>query len=174
MCCRHGNGGLTGRAAGPPSVLAPWFSPSALSSRLPGDLTVDFPMPGLPSGSVTRRFPLPRAAQVYQLLCQGVRLHAPAVHAVPRGLCALQDPPAPRQDQVLQVHLGALHGGARTSRAGEAARGPWTLKGLRDTHRGRARPSAGRGAGGREGRAALLLKSAAPGPEAWSQATRAP
>jgi len=155
-------------------MLAPWFSPSALSSRLPGDLTVDFPMPGLPSGSVTRRFPLPRAAQVYQLLCQGVRLHAPAVHAVPRGLCALQDPPAPRQDQVLQVHLGALHGRARTSRAGQAARGPWTLKGLRNAHHGRARPSAGRGAGGREGRAALLLKWAAPGPEAWSQATRAP
>lgn len=78
-------------------------------------------MPRMPSGSVTRRFPLSRAAQVYQLLCQGVRLYAPAVHTVPRGLCALQDPPAPRQDQVLQVHLGALRIWERMSRVREAA-----------------------------------------------------
>lgn len=45
---------------------------------------------------------------MYQLFCQGVWLHAPTVHSVQGGLCALQDPSAPRQDQVLQVHLGAL------------------------------------------------------------------
>lgn len=86
--------------------VQPLESHSAPPSLFPGDLTVDFPMPRMPSGPVPRRFPLSRAAQMYQLLCQGVWLHAPAVHSVQGGLCALQDPPASRQDQVLQVHLG--------------------------------------------------------------------
>lgn len=42
---------------------------------------------------------------MHQLLCQSVRLHALAVHPVPCGLCSLQDPAAPRQDKMLQVHL---------------------------------------------------------------------
>lgn len=63
---------------------------------------------------------------MHQLLRQGVRLHAAALHAVPRGLRAVQDPPAPRQDQVLQVHLALVgeegrspgEGGAEVTRAG--------------------------------------------------------
>lgn len=42
---------------------------------------------------------------MHQLFCEGVWLHAAALHAIPCGLCAVQDPPATRQDQMLQVHL---------------------------------------------------------------------
>lgn len=79
-------------------IFSPWS----------GDLPLDLPLPRLPPGALTRRLPLPRAPQVHQLLRQGVRLHAAALHAVPRGLGAVQDPPAPRQDQVLQVHLALV------------------------------------------------------------------
>lgn len=81
------------------------FSPCSFL-LFPGDIEVDVPMPGVPSGPVPWWLSLSRAAQVYQLLCQGVWLYAPLVHTVQGGLCALQDPPAPWQDQVLQVHLG--------------------------------------------------------------------
>ena len=70
-----------------------------------GDVSLDLPLPRLSAGAVARRLALPRAPQVHQLLRQGVRLHAAALHPVPGGLGALQDAPAPRQDQVLQVHL---------------------------------------------------------------------
>lgn len=43
---------------------------------------------------------------MHQLLCKGVWLHAAALHTVPRRLGAVQDPAPPRQDQVLQVHIG--------------------------------------------------------------------
>lgn len=72
-----------------------------------GDLPLDFPLPRVPPGAFARRLSLPRATQVHQLLRQGVRVHAPPVHPVPRGLGPLQDPPAPRQDKMLQVHLEA-------------------------------------------------------------------
>lgn len=95
---------------------------------LPGHLPLDFPLPWVPPGAFARRLSLPRAAQVHQLLREGVRVHAPAVHPVPRGLGPLQDPPAPRQDKMLQVHLEA--GGSRPP-------------GLSRLH-----PEAGEGAGG--------------------------
>lgn len=59
------------------------------SLSLSGDLSLDFPLPRLPSGPLTRRLTFPRTPQVHQLLRQGVRLHAAAVHAVPRGLRSL-------------------------------------------------------------------------------------
>lgn len=82
-----------------------YFSSFPLPSS--GHVSLDFPLPRLPSGTVARRLALPRAPQVHQLLRQGVWLHAAAVHAVPCGLCAFQNAPATRQDQMLQVHLAA-------------------------------------------------------------------
>lgn len=70
-----------------------------------GDVSLDVPLSRLSSGTLSRRLALPRAPQVHQLLCQGVRLHAAALHTVPSGLCPLQDPTPARQDQMLQIHL---------------------------------------------------------------------
>lgn len=149
----------------------------ALSSLFPGDLSLDFPMPGMPSGPVTRWFPLSRAAQMYQLFCQGVWLYAPTVHSIQGGLCALQDPPAPRQDQVLQVHLGALQVLGR----GWAELGRWLLRFLDiegpQGHPlgGWPKPFMGRGSG-KNGKeiAFFLLKSATLGLEPWSEDTGVP
>lgn len=54
-----------------------------------GDVSLDFPLSGLPSGPFARRLAFPRATQVHQLLRQSLRLHAAAVHAVSCGLGAV-------------------------------------------------------------------------------------
>lgn len=85
---------------------------------------------------------------MHQLLCQGVRLHAPPVHTVQGGLCALQDPPAPRQDQVLQVHLGPCRfGGDNEQSKGSHSQGSQVLKNLGDICGAGPRPFAGEAAG---------------------------
>lgn len=121
------------------------FSPCSL--LFPGDIEVDFPMPGVPSGPVPWWLSLSRAAQVYQLLCQGVRLYAPLVHTVQGRLCALQDPPAPRQDQVLQVHLGPCQFWRDDEwvERGESLHGSQALKDLGDICGAGLRPFAGEG-----------------------------
>lgn len=109
--------------------LSPWS----------GDLPLDLPLPRLPAGTLTRRLPLPRAPQVHQLLRQGVRLHAAALHAVPRRLGAVQDPPAPRQDKVLQVYL-VLVGGRGGAEVTRVAGLDWRTDGCRIKARGVGRP----------------------------------
>lgn len=136
------------------------FSPCSL--LFPGDIEVDFPMPGVPSGPVPWWLSLSRAAQVYQLLCQGVRLYAPLVHTVQGRLCALQDPPAPRQDQVLQVHLGPCRfwGDDEWVEWGESLHSSQALKDLGDICGAGLRPFAGEGSR-KSGRGQLSLS--------WSQ-----
>lgn len=111
---------------------------------------------------------------MYQLLRQGVWLHAPTVHSVQGGLCALQDPPAPRQDQVLQVHLGA--GGFGEGRAeGGSSQGSQTSKDPRDIHRvGGPGPLLGETAGRVERKCCLSLEAGRTGPGPWPEDTGFP
>ena len=65
-----------------------------------GDVTVDIPLRGLPQGAERGGGALPRAAPLHQLLHQGIRLHAPALHTVQGGLRAFQNADTARQTKV--------------------------------------------------------------------------
>lgn len=94
ICYSHFATSLKGLLQTVVDLMLPLFCPFLLvnltvfPSHL-GNITLDFPLPRVPPGSFARRLAFPRAAQVHQLLCQSVRLHASAVHTVQGGLRAV-------------------------------------------------------------------------------------
>lgn len=101
---------------------------TALSSRAQVTSRWFSPMSRMPSGSVTRRFPLPRAAQVHQLLLSRCTATCSLLYTKFRVDSVLfKTRPAPRQDQVLQVHSGVLPSGEdeQSEEAGPGAPAHW-------------------------------------------------